>query len=179
MIWKFINSLTLHKLQDLYAAIYINVDIKIKEHLLNLCWGGCSNKLVMITWSASSHQTFDIKHFDCVWTPSFFSSLSSCGSVLCRLRTRSNHWVQQLHPRNCGGDRSLWAKQSLILCCFASQESHLVQFLFPATCHQPGAASNRSELARLSYWLSSSPGWSSWSGWMRRKTQRDMKVLSS
>lgn len=52
MIWNFMNSLTLHKLQDIYAVIYIKVDIKIKVHLLNLC---CSNKLVMMILLASSH----------------------------------------------------------------------------------------------------------------------------
>lgn len=58
MIWNFMNSLTLHKLQDIYAVIYIKVDIKIKVHLLNLC---CSNKLVMMILSASSHQKFDVR----------------------------------------------------------------------------------------------------------------------
>ena len=94
----------LHKLQDINAVIYIKVDIKIW-----ICVGiivvGDDNVLSILT-SKVWHQRKTLT----VWTQSILSSLSSCGPALCQLRTRSNHWVQQLHPRCCGGDRSnsLW-----------------------------------------------------------------------
>ena len=63
-------------------------------------------------------------------------SSSSCSpAVVHRLRTLSAHQVQQLDPRWCGGDRSLWAQQSGISRYFVP----FCRFPFPLIRRYPGA----------------------------------------
>ena len=89
-------------------------------------------------------------------------SLPSCSPALCQVRTWSTCQVQQLDPRCCGGDRSLWAQQSLILCCLASWSLHSHSFFVFVW---PGI-SQEQPFMQAGSWLSSSLGCYSWSSWM-------------
>ena len=81
-------------------------------------------------------------------------TLCCCTAAICQLhRTRQ---MQQLDPRLCGGDRSLWAQQSLISCRLASLSPILSISFY---CNQTSARSSLKPCL-LRFRLSS------WSGWM-------------
>ena len=81
--------------------------------------------------------------------------------VLHWLRIWSTQQVQQLSPRGCGGDRSLWSQISRY---YASLSPIM---LISFSCGQTLARSSlKRRFAWLLFWLSPSPGWSKRRGWI-------------
>ena len=135
----------------MYTVIYIQIYLNTTSDpifLISLWVVAISSKMmVMMTWSTSSHQKFDMReklstNFDCVWVSSISvinteSTCPLCGPALCWLGTRPAHQAQQLNLRvvvetGLCGDNSLWFQESHLSISFSCYQTLACGILKPS-----------------------------------------------